>query len=371
MSPKNGQPGEDGGLDAAREALLVSFRLLRFILIFLCLAYLASGIFSIQEHERAIVLRFGALLEKTEGQVLGPGLYFAWPYPVDEIVRFPSQREVRLDLNENWSSAPTGGGASDTGLNPELESHLLTGDLNILHTLWTARYSVSDFAAFFRSFVDADPAAKSHDAERLISNILYNVVLKVSADIPVEQAFIGRQAFQARVQSLARAELAGLKLVTGLKLDGVELVDTAPPGAVAPAFNTVIDASNEKYTRIKNAQAYATTIVTEAGGQAGRLLAQARIAAQAVVSSAEADARYIGHITRQYQKRPEGLAVFLEQLYLDTFRQAVSRADEKYILRSSGGERELRYNISRDPEALRDLEKEKQQLERAARAGVR
>ncbi len=46
----------------------------------LAVIYVASGLYSVQPNERAVVRRCGKALK----QVKGPGLHFGFPYPIDK-----------------------------------------------------------------------------------------------------------------------------------------------------------------------------------------------------------------------------------------------------------------------------------------------
>jgi len=70
----------DKGSEALAQALSVSFRVLRYVLLFLILVYALTGFFDVQQYERAMVLRFGALQEGPD-RVVGPGFHITLPKP--------------------------------------------------------------------------------------------------------------------------------------------------------------------------------------------------------------------------------------------------------------------------------------------------
>ena len=83
---------EERPLDAAgqslADALRASFKILKGIMMVLVVLYLFSNAQCVQPHEQALVLRLGRLLPS----VKDPGLVWAFPYPLDEIVPLPTNK---------------------------------------------------------------------------------------------------------------------------------------------------------------------------------------------------------------------------------------------------------------------------------------
>ena len=93
---------EDAGSVALAEALRSSFVIVRVILAGLILYFLGSGIFTVSSQERAILLRFGEPVRR-DGQVeLGPGLHWAYPYPIDEVIRMPVAQLQTVQSTVGW-----------------------------------------------------------------------------------------------------------------------------------------------------------------------------------------------------------------------------------------------------------------------------
>ena len=97
---------EAGELDTAgrslSEALRISFVILKVIMIVLVLAFMASGFKTVGPDEKALVLRFGEIRGVGGEKVLGPGLHWIEPYPIDEMVKIPVERKVNLAINSFW-----------------------------------------------------------------------------------------------------------------------------------------------------------------------------------------------------------------------------------------------------------------------------
>ncbi len=97
-----------GELDAAgkslADALKISFNILKFIMIALVIFFVTSGIFTVQENEQGMVLRFGKIRGIGDDRILGPGAHWDWPEPISEIVTIVVTTELDLPIESFWYS---------------------------------------------------------------------------------------------------------------------------------------------------------------------------------------------------------------------------------------------------------------------------
>ncbi|MGB2987888.1 MAG: hypothetical protein WBE26_18625, partial [Phycisphaerae bacterium] len=88
-------------LDAAHQsladALRASFSVLKGIMMVLVVLYLFSNVRSVGTHEQALVLRLGRLLPG----VHEPGLMWAFPFPIDEIIPLPTKKSNDLLIDSH------------------------------------------------------------------------------------------------------------------------------------------------------------------------------------------------------------------------------------------------------------------------------
>jgi len=77
----------DSGSQALAEALRSSFAILKFLMVILVVVFFASGFFTVEQQERAVILRFGKPVRSGRDALLGPGLHWSFPYPIDEYVK--------------------------------------------------------------------------------------------------------------------------------------------------------------------------------------------------------------------------------------------------------------------------------------------
>ena len=156
----------DAASQALNDALRVSFLILKVAMLAVAVVFFLTGLYRVRQYEEAIVLRFGRIVTYTDDQGQrtarrGPGLHFAWPFLIDEILRFPveSVLEERIDAfwyKEREGDAP--GSRVPPGIKPGDEGFTLTGDANILHSKWIVHYRVTDPVKFCEGL--ADPSAK-------------------------------------------------------------------------------------------------------------------------------------------------------------------------------------------------------------------
>ncbi len=331
-------PTPDSGSQALREALGAAFGLLRAGLLLVALAYLASGVFIVPQHERAVVLRLGRAAAAPADRALGPGLHWTWPRPFGEIVRVPTERVRSLTSRRFWAARPAEEqefSGTAPGLRPDADGYALTGDANLLHHRWAVRYTVED--PYRVRFGLREPDA-------LLLDELDRAVVRAGARFPIERAQrTGIAAFREAVESDVRSRVERLGL--GVRVQGVDLLDIAPPAAVAPAFDRVTQSLQERDRLVSDARADAVRIRNDAAGEADRLLAAGRTDNQRRISAVQGRAEAFQALRDAWRKNPGLVAHTLRQ---DALREVLARAGRKLLVPGHGGE-EIRLNFGAPP----------------------
>jgi membrane protease subunit HflK len=159
---ESGPPGtpEDAGSVAHAEALRSSFLIVRVLLAALVVYFFCSGIFTVSSQERAILLRFGEPVRRAGQVELGPGLHWAFPYPIDEVIKMPVARLQTVRSTVGWyavtSAQEAEGIVSDAGNSLlRFEGYAITGDGNIIHACALVWYRVTELLKFFLNHRDA------------------------------------------------------------------------------------------------------------------------------------------------------------------------------------------------------------------------
>src|SRR5712664_3910873 len=141
---------DDAGSRALAEALRSSFVIVKVIMVLLAVLFLGSGLTTVGPQEKAIILRFGKPVGEGEDALLGPGFHWAWPPPIDEVVKIPIGQVQTVQSTIGWyatTAAREATGAEPppgTSLNPATDGYLLTADGNIIHARGTLRYRISE-----------------------------------------------------------------------------------------------------------------------------------------------------------------------------------------------------------------------------------
>ena len=277
----------------------------------MALLYALSGITIVKADEVAVILRWGRLVGATPAlQQHGPGLLFAFPRPIDQVVRVKVKRVSDLPVTtlaalDEWAGATT--------LDPLTTGYALTGDRNVVHVNMVARYRIKDPAAW------AFYAPKSEDALRVeVSAAMVRSLGEMGVDRVLSD---GRKDL---VETTARRAQAGLDAVgSGLELTSLELIHLAPPAALAKDFDAVQSAYIAAETKKKEAEAFAQQTKPAAQADADTAVQAARAAAAADLATAKGDAEAFRDLDREYRKNP---AVVRERLYRDAIDKAAAAA---------------------------------------------
>ena len=400
--------GED--FDAAGkslfEALRVSFIILKVIMIVLVIAFLVSGLETVGSDEQASVLRFGKIRGVGEERILGPGLHWVFPYPIDEIVRIPVEKTVNLAINSFWYSqrlqeilakATTSKIRLPSKLDPTLEGYCITrsekqkltatgsdgSDYHLIHCKWQLTYQIDDPERFFRNVYveDVKPGQIYFDVitrsiTPLLEGLFEDAVVTALVNYTIDEVIFEKVAtVKDHVEKLLQDNLE--KIDSGIKVVSVELTNKIWPRQVHLAFLASLKVSQERQRMISDARSYAETTLNEtAGGVAEELfevlngktvseeeekflwenlageakvrIADARVYRARVVDTAKASADYLQKLLPEYRKRPE---LVLQEIYWDAIEQVLKNAGEKFIIQPAQGIKghEIRVIINRNP----------------------
>jgi membrane protease subunit HflK len=396
-------------LDAAgkslSEALRISFIILKVIMIVLVIAFLASGIKTVDSNEQALVLRFGKIRGEGEKRLLGPGLHWILPYPIDEIVKIPVQTQVNLPIDSFWYfqtkeeilSGQTRPVRPDQALNPLRDGYCITrgesqdeaieglagSDYNIVHSKWQLTYQIDDPERFFintytEDFKPGDVYFNviTKSIEPLLKNVFENAVVTALVDYTIDEAISSQDRIPKHVKRLVQEKLD--KIESGIRVVSVQLTNSDCPRQVKHEFEASTRASQQSEKEITKARTYAANTLNEAAGPVAEKLfaslhdesmdeqtrellwsqlagtarekiAAARTYRTEVVERARANADYLESILPEYRQRPK---LVLQKIYLDALEQILgNNPDEKFVVQTSDRTKgtEIRVLLNRDP----------------------
>jgi len=388
----------DAGSKSLADALRISFFVLKIVMIVLVVLFFSSGVFTVGPDERAMVLRFGRVRGVTsDKRILGPGLHWAVPYPIEEVIKFPGKNTVqRVALDSFWYDETQKNVA--WSLNPVMDGYCITrndtvadlktgDDYNIVHSKWLLTYKVSDCELFFKNvYVKPAPAGQNYidvipqSVEPFLKALACDAIVATMVQFSIDEAIKSDAQISRQAQKLLQEKLDQIE--SGVEIDSMQITQITWPRQVEDAFIASIKASNEADKLIREAKGYAESKINEAGGieiinalsdpnitqqQLENLLtnssghvrqtvSEAKAYRTKVVESAKASADYLAKLLPEYRKRPK---LVLERIYQEAMEEILSNTQETIIVQPSSGVKstEFRVMINRDPM----LEKKKKQ----------
>jgi len=254
------------------------------------------GFYIVKQAERGVELRFGEFQEITSA-----GLNWHLPFPIEtvEIVNVDEVREV-----SNKTS-------------------MLTQDENIVEVSLEAQYKIGDAQEYVFNLRDPDRTVR--DA---MESAVREIVGKSTIDFVL---FEGRAQISSVTRDLLQDILDSYK--SGIFIQKVNLEKSVPPDQVKAAFDDAIK-SREDYVRyIKEAEAYANSILPQARGEAARLLQEADAYRDRAIANSEGEAKRFLKLLTEYRKAPE---VTRERLYLEAVESVYSNSN-KVLMDVEGG----------------------------------
>ncbi len=255
------------------------------MLAWLALAYFATGFYSVQPNEQAVVRRCGRAVPGLSG----PGLHFGFPYGIDKVSRLRMLELKRVGV---------GIGLADRALGRRAEPRLaegLSGDRNLILISAIVQYRISDANAYLFNVTNVPTLV-----ENVVASALSSVIASMNVDdvLTVQRIAIQNGVIQASQAALDRYQ-AGIH-ITSVSLEGV-----APPQEVASAFRDVTSAREDRQRAINEAQGYANRLVPQARGETQRMLLEAEAFSTEVIRKAQGNAESFKTIVNQLSEDRE------------------------------------------------------------------
>lgn len=302
------------------------------ILLIVLVLWGLSGIYTIHEGNRGVVLRFGNYHETTEA-----GLHWHLPFPV-ETVDVVNVEEIRTA--EIGYRSGLGGQGSRTMAR---EALMLTQDENIIDIKLAIQYKVKDAKDYL--FNVSNPDLTLHQSAE---SALRETIGKSKMDFVLTE---GRTEIVMRTEALTQEILD--RYQAGLLVTSVNMQDAQPPEQVQDAFNDAVKAREDEERLRNEAQTYSNDIIPKARGQAARMLEEANAYKAQVIAEAEGEASRFTQILTEYKQAPE---VTRERIYLDAVSSILSNTS-KVVIDVKDGNNLLYLPLDRliNPEGRRDL----------------
>ena len=269
----------------------VSMAMIGLILLVLGVIYGVMGVYTVDQQERGVVLRFGKKLD----EVVLPGLH--WNPPLVDQVMVENVTGVRSSSHD---------------------SEMLTEDENIVKVKMTVQYVISDITAYLLNVREPDKslyqATESALRHVVGSTEMHEVLTEGRAEVAI--------AVKERIQTYM------YNYGTGIRVTQVNIEETAPPDAVRAAFDDVIKAREDEVRLRNEADAYANQVVPEARGQGQRYTEEAQGYKERVTAQSRGEAERFNKLYAEYKLAPE---VTKTRMYIDTLESVMSNSTKVMI----------------------------------------
>lgn len=265
------------------------------VAVLLAIVWALSGLYTIHEGTRGVVMQFGAYKDTTM-----PGLHW-YPRFIQSVERVNVDNVRSIELGFRGD-----------------ESLMLTQDENIVDIKFAVQYQVKDARDYLFNVRDPDETLR-----QAMETSVREIVGKSEMDFVLTG---GRAEVVARAQDLMQSILDQYK--SGLVITSLNMQDAQAPQQVQGAFADAVKAREDE-VRFKNeAEAYANDVLPKARGQAARLLEEANAYKEQVIAEAEGETARFLSVLKEYKQAP---AVTRKRLYLDTIESVLSQSSKVVV----------------------------------------
>lgn len=278
--------GSGGGLGGAG---------ISFILIIAVIVWVLSGIYTVKEAERGVVLQFGKY-----DRIADPGL--RWKMTFIETV-------IPVDIEAVRSLSASG--------------FMLTEDENVVSVEFQVQYRVIDPYLYEFSVTNADSSL-----EEALDSALRYVVGHAKMDQVLTN---GREVVRQNTWDELNKIIEPYNL--GLIVTDVNFKDSRPPTEVKDAFDDAIAAQEDEERFIREAEAYAREIEPRARGQVTRMTQEAEGYQERITLEAQGEVARFEKLLPEYQAAKE---VTRERLYIDAMEEVLG-SSSKILVDVKGG----------------------------------
>ncbi len=230
-------------------------------------------------NEQGIVTTLGSY-----SRTVGSGMSFTLPWPLEKI-NVEDVTSIKRD------TIPDG----------EAEKLMITSDRGLVDISYLVRWNIKDLKLY--TFQLDDP-------KDTVKEVAEAAMRAAVAEVPLNGVMggSGRSQIETRVREHMQAILDAYH--SGVKIQGVDIVKTAPPAAVKEAFQKVTVAQQKAQQEVYSAQQWAQQLINQSQGNAAEF----------------------NKVYEQYKLSPE---VTRRRLYYETMERVLSNND-KVIVEANG-----------------------------------
>ena len=315
---------DPAGRRAIEQSVGLAFRFLFMAVAVLAVAWLASGLVSVEAGSRAVVMRFGVVERIKES-----GLVWAWPRPLEEVVMVPglerplTQEITALDRIQSKERVP-----AIRQLDLRDGGYVMSGDGGVAHVSGVVTYRVNDAAAYVLARERLPSALERVFCASAIVAIagraLDGVLVAPSGDgVSAGEAASAaeREALRNDIRAQMNQRLKLLRM--GIELTRVDLTGRLPARA-KPAFDQVLVAGAEAAQLIAAARTAAESHRQEGERESVGAIQLATAKAKEEVAAAHVISDPISALAAEAS--PKSRALLLTRLYRERMENIFRRA---------------------------------------------
>ncbi len=266
-----------------------------------------SGIRIVKSGEVALIFRFGKLSGSTyEEQIHEPGLLFAFPYIIDEVVTVPTGQVRKIEVKTHYTPSMMTGYTHN--------GYVISGDSNIILLSASVQYMITNPVAY---------AVNVIDEEKLVNASVSNAMIEIAAGMSSDTLLTtGKSTLAEEILQKAGSILAAAD--TGITLSSVELTDVSMPAEVKETYEAVNSAKVRSETLKEQAEQYRETVIPGAQSDAAALISAATAKGASDVAEANAYLSEFRGILEQYESEGEAVRVRVYNQKLSEIMQKIT-----------------------------------------------
>jgi membrane protease subunit HflK len=283
-----------GGGDGASSGPSLSGKSIGLVLVLAIIIYFLSGIYTVKEAERGVVLRFGEFHSLAD-----PGLQWRLRF-IDVVI------PVNIQTIRSQASRGT----------------MLTEDENVVGVEMEVQYRVINPQQWIFSVIDPERSI----SQAFDSAIRYVVGHSRMDDLLTAGKEVARQRVFEELQAILDPYAMGVDIID------LNFTNARPPDEVRDAFDDAIAAQEDEERFIREAEAYAREIEPRARAQVNRMNEEAQAYKERSVLQAQGEVARFEELLPQYEAAPE---VTRQRIYLETM-EAVYSSVTKVMIDTEG-----------------------------------
>ena len=240
--------------------------------------FLLTGIYQVEEGEEAMILRFGKF-----SRITTSGLHYKLPYPIESLTIENTMASRQIEI----------GSGSDTGWNEA--KNILTKDENLLKLRCVINWHIKDIKNFL---------IKVYRPDVVMVKICQSSIREIISDSPISDALSNKKEQIGEKMQTLMQKIAD-QYMTGIEIEKVQLLAVEPPAEVISAYRDVQSSRADKENKINEAYAYKNSVVTQATGEANKMIKEAEAINYSFISKALGDTKYFDAQLAAYKGNKE------------------------------------------------------------------